>query len=112
MSISETGDTRVYSNRDIVRVIAFIPRGHRHVRILVEFSDGLSIVLQEASVAGIIRAYLDVLFHPTRYARELVLEKLDSSTRKSGYAEWQLVESGRSEEEVLAYVEEKLAKVL
>ncbi len=100
---------RVYTNRDLVRVIAFIPQGHKHIRTLLEFSDGLTIVLQEASTAGIVRAYLNVLLHPERVVEELVLKKIDEDSRKKGYAEWQLVESGRGRDDILAYVEEKLS---
>ena len=100
---------RVYRNEDLQRVVAFIPRGHLHVRLLLEFSDGLRIVLQEASVSAITRAFLDVVLHPRRRAVELVLSRVDEG-RKPGYARYQLIESGRAEEEVLSYVEEVLGE--
>ncbi|QOJ79407.1 hypothetical protein IG193_02795 [Infirmifilum lucidum] len=97
---------RVYRNEDVKRVIAFIPPGHRHVRVLIELPD-TAIVLQEAAVTGIVRAYVDVATHPVRRAVELVSRRL--SERKTGYAESQLVESGRSEEEVIKELEKLLS---
>lgn len=92
---------KVYRNEDVERVIAFVPPGHKHVRLLIELKDA-AVVLQEATVAAIVRAYVDVVTHPTRRAVELVSRRL--SERKEGYAEVQLVETGRGEEEVLAEV--------
>ncbi|WP_460024850.1 hypothetical protein [Infirmifilum sp. SLHALR2] len=96
---------RVYRNEDVKRVVAFVPRGHKHVRVLIELAD-VAIVLQEATVAGIVRAYIDVALHPSRTAVELVSRRLEE--RKSGFAEHQLVESDRNEDEVLREVEEIL----
>jgi len=94
---------KIYRNKDVKRVIAFIPPGHRHVRIYIEFRDQ-SIILQEASISAILRAYVNVSHHPTRKAYELVNTKLEK--RKYGYAEYQLIEGSRSEEEVLSEVRE------
>jgi len=96
---------RVYRNEDVKRVVAFVPRGHKHVRVLIELADA-AIVLQEATVAGIVRAYIDVTLHPSRRAVELVSRRLEE--RKSGFAKHQLVESGRDEDEVLREIEEIL----
>jgi len=93
---------RVYRNEDVKRVVAFVPRGHKHVRVLIELADA-AIVLQEATVAGIVRAYIDVALHPSRTAVELVSRRLEEG--KSGFAEHQLVESGRDENEVLSEME-------
>ena len=90
---------RVYRNEDVRRVVAFIPEGHAHLRLIIELSDQV-IILQEATVAAIVRAYVSVVTHPTRRAVELVQSR--PAGRKPGYAEHQLVESGRGEAEVLA----------
>lgn len=90
---------KVYRNEDVGRVIAFIPEGHAHVRLVLELKDQ-TVVLQEATVAAIVRAYVSVVTHPTRRAVELVRVKL--AERKPTYAEHQLIESGRSESDVLA----------
>ncbi len=89
---------KVYPNNGVRRIIAFIPRGHHHVRLLIEFEDQ-AIILQEATIAAIVRAYAATALHPTRRAIELVSSQ--PVNRKHGFAKWQLVESSRSEEEVL-----------
>ncbi len=101
-------DVKVYRNEDVRKITAFIPPGHRHVRILLELSDQI-IVLQEATVAAIVRAYIDIITHPTRRAVELVSRQVPSSERKQGYAEFQLVESNKTEEEIIREVLERLS---
>ena len=98
---------RLYPNESVKRIIAFIPRGHLHTRLVIELEDQ-TIILQEATVAAIVRAYASVAMHPTRRAVELASRRLEE--RKPFYAEWQLVETGRREEEVLSEAEELLEK--
>ncbi len=95
---------KVYRNEDVKRIIAFIPRGHMHVRVLIEFKDQV-IVLQEASIAGILRAYINVHTHPYNKAVELVSKRVPKEARKVGYAEYQLLETSKSEKEILDEVE-------
>jgi len=90
---------RVYPNECVHRIIAFIPEDHMHVRFVVELSDQ-TIVLHEAVVAALVRAYALVATHPVRRAVELESRQLGRGERKPGYAEWQLLETSRSEEEV------------
>ena len=100
MSLPATSKpVRSYPNDSVRRVIAFIPPGHQHLRLVIELSDQI-IILHEAAVAGIVRAYIDVVTHPSRKAVELAARRLTKAERKPGYADWQLVETGRSEDEV------------
>ncbi|ABM80139.1 hypothetical protein Hbut_0267 [Hyperthermus butylicus DSM 5456] len=92
---------RLYPNECVKRVVAFIPEGHMHARLIIELCDQ-KIILHEAAVAGIVRAYAMVALHPTRRAVELKAQRLSKRERKLGYAEWQLVETNRPEKEVLA----------
>jgi len=94
---------KVYSNEDVEEIVAAIPQNHRHIRVLIRFRDQ-EIVLQEATVAAITRAYLSILLHPTR--RGVVLRKieLNASIRKPGYAEHQLMEVSDSEEEAVEII--------
>ena len=85
---------KVYRNQDVEAVYAYIPPGHRHVRLVLEAKDQ-RIVLQEATVAGIVRAYLDILLHPARRAVALKNKRIRG---KPGYAEHQLVEDKWDEE--------------
>lgn len=91
---------RTYRNSDVERVVGLVPEGHVHLRLIIEFRDQV-IVLHEATVAAIVRAYVDVVTHPTRRAVELVRTSVERGAGKPGYARDQLIESGRSEEEVL-----------
>ncbi len=87
-----------YRNNDIKRVIAFIPPGHRHVRLLIETDDCI-MIFQEATVSAIIRAYVNVALHPLNKAVELTLRELKD--RKEGFAKYQQIESEKSEGEVI-----------
>lgn len=91
---------RVYRNSDILRIAAFIPPCHRHLRLVIVAKDQ-TIVLHEATVAAIVRAYTDIVLHPTKKAIEYSQVKLDKSVRKPGYAEHQFIEVDRDEQEVV-----------
>ena len=80
----------VLRNEDVTRVVAEIPQGHRHLRTSVTLADGSSITFQEATIAAIVRAYIAVKTDPLRDRVVLSGQRVES--RKTGYAEWQLVE--------------------
>jgi len=96
----------VLRNCDIDKILIGCPKGHKHVRTLIFTKSGEIIVLQEATVAGIVRGYLSVALHPSREAIELISRKLDE--RKKGFAEYQLLESGKSSSEVV----DEITKIL
>lgn len=98
---------KVYSNADVNRIVAFIPRGHMHMRLAVELPDQV-IVLQEATVAAIVRAYINIITHPERKALELARVCRERSGWKPLYAECQLLETGSPEEELIRYAESLL----
>jgi len=93
-------DLKIYRNSDVLKIVGFIPPGHRHMRLVIVLEDQV-IVLQEATVAAIVRAYIDIVSHPTRKAVEYTQVKLDKDARKSGYAEYQLIEGSKSEDQVI-----------
>jgi len=99
---------KVFKNEDVVKVIAFIPHGHTHTRLMLMLRNGEVIVFQHATVDAIIRAFTSVSLHPTRRAFELVGKHIPKKQRKTGFAEWQLLESQRSESEILAEVSKML----
>jgi hypothetical protein len=89
--------TTILRNEDVTRVVAEIPQGHRHLRTTVTLADGFSFTIQEATIAAIVRAYVTVKTDPLR--DRVVLTGRLVESRKTGYAEWQLVEekdAGRS----------------
>ncbi len=100
---------RVFRNEDIKSIAAFIPKGHRHVRLLIDLGDEV-LVFQQATIDAIIRAYTQVALHPTRRAVILKLSRLSSKERKVGFAEFQLLEvEGINENEL---IEELTRKVM
>ncbi|MGA1843611.1 MAG: hypothetical protein ACMUIS_03505, partial [bacterium] len=86
---------RIFSNADIVRIAVGVPDGHRHIRTIIETTEGDAFVLQEATIAGIVRAYTLVTTHPQRKAIELKQTPL--TERKHGYAEPQWMETEQDE---------------
>jgi len=83
--------------KKLVKVVAAIPTGHRHLRMVLFFDDGEVVVLTEALAAGLTRAYIDVVAHPTRRGVVLCVQVVQG---KPGYAKTQLVECGGEEEAV------------
>jgi hypothetical protein len=81
----------VIANEEIKELIAEIPEGHRHLRTTLVLQDGREITLQEATVANLVRAYITVKTHPACDGLRLRGQRL--SSRKEGYAEWQLLET-------------------
>ncbi len=95
----------LYPNECVSRIIAAIPPGHYHLRLVLEFRDGIRIVLHEATVAAVVRAYINIVTHPSRRGVILESRRLGKSERKHGYAEWQLVENGDEDEAIREIVE-------
>lgn len=81
----------IIRNEDVREIIAEVPEGHQHLRTTIVLQDGSELVFQEATVAGLARAYLGVTTHPTRSSVRMVGARLEQ--RKAGYADWQLLES-------------------
>ncbi|MEM2006792.1 MAG: hypothetical protein QXG17_00085 [Sulfolobales archaeon] len=88
-----------YRNCDVERVVAIIPRGHRHVRMIIELSDQV-LVFSEATVAAIARAYVNIITHPQKRSTELVVKKFKPEEIKPAYSECQLIESSATDEEL------------
>lgn len=82
----------IIRNEDIKTVTSEIPEGHKHLRTTIVLQDGAEFIFQEATIANIVRAYIDVKTHPAR--KRVVLTGQTLPERKEGYAEWQLVENG------------------
>jgi len=76
-------------NEDVKEIIAEIPEGHKHIRTTILFEDGKSMTFQEATIANIVRAYIDVKTDPVMTRVRFRGSKIEH--RKEGFAEWQLV---------------------
>lgn len=83
----------IIRNEDIKTLIAEIPEGHKHLRTTIVLQDGTELVFQEAAIANLVRAYINIKTHPT--INKIVLKGERLSERKEGYAEWQLMENLR-----------------
>ncbi|MEM1930526.1 MAG: hypothetical protein QXZ60_01590 [Sulfolobales archaeon] len=88
-----------YRNCDIERIVAIIPRGHRHMRMIIELPDQI-LVFSEATTAAIARAYISVVTHPQRRSIELIMRKFKPEEIKPAYSECQLIESSATDEEL------------
>jgi hypothetical protein len=80
----------IVRNEDVKELTAEIPDGHKHLRVSMMLHDGTEITFQEATIANLVRAYINVKTHPE--SNKIMLKGKRLSDRKVGYAEWQLVE--------------------
>ncbi len=80
----------IVHNSDIKEIITEIPDGHKHLRTTIVFQDGKSMTFQEATIANLVRSYIDIKTHPVKNSIRLKGSKLEEI--KEGFAEWQLVE--------------------
>ena len=78
-------------NEDIKEIIADIPKGHKHLRTTIVFEDGRSMTFQEATIANLVRAYINVKTDPVKTGIRLTGSKL--AKRKQSFAEWQQIEA-------------------
>lgn len=78
------------SNADIREVEMSVPPGHHHLRTRIRLESGEEIVLQEATVANLVRAYVTIKTHPQKEALRLRGTQLEEMKR--GFADWQLLE--------------------
>ncbi len=84
-------EVKLYPNSCVERIVIGIPRGHMHARMAIELCDQV-IVLHEAAVAAMVRAFAAIVLHPRRRALEMKRVKLGKNERKPLYAEHQLLE--------------------
>ncbi len=69
----------IIKNEDIDSVLLAVPEGHRHLRLALKTKDGKKVVLQEAAVAAIVRAYVTVKTHPQMRAIKLTSARPEAS---------------------------------
>jgi len=100
------GNILIIRNKDVKRVLMGIPKGHKHYRCVIELKDGEIFVFYEATIANIVRAYVTAKTHPQKQAVELHCKELEN--KKSGFAIYQLLETERSENEILEEIEKIL----
>ncbi|MDI3324781.1 hypothetical protein QKW35_10370 [Pontibacterium granulatum] len=84
--------TRILTNADISEIHIAPPPGHLHLRTTIKLKSGEEIVLQEATVANLVRAYIGIKTHPQQTSCRLVGQELEKGEMKNGFANWQLLE--------------------
>ncbi|MDZ7372473.1 MAG: hypothetical protein ONB23_00760 [candidate division KSB1 bacterium] len=92
---------------DVEECLLATPTGHKHLRLVLRYGNQV-LILPEAVVAAIVRAYVAIQTHPQRRAVALRLVKLD--VRKDGYAEYQLLEVPVDETALESHVAALLAE--
>lgn len=86
-------DRRILCNTDIVEIEISVPENHRHLRTTLRLAGGEELVLQEATVAALVRGFVAIKTHPTMQQVKLVGSELQEGQRKKGFAAWQLLET-------------------
>lgn len=78
------------SNSDIQEIEIAVPPGHRHLRTVIRLQNGEEIVLQEATVANLVRGFVTVKTDPQKVS--VTMKGVELTERKQGFALWQLLE--------------------
>ena len=76
----------ILANADIAEIELSVPKGHQHLRAAIRLQDGRELVLQEATVANLVRAYVTIKTHPQQTAVTLRGTELAEEERKAGFA--------------------------
>jgi len=97
------------ANEDVRRLLVGIPEGHQHLRVLLETEEGERFFFCEATMANLVRAYINIKTHPQKRALELTRQT--HQTRKNGYAPDQLLETDSEDEILCRELEAYLKKI-
>jgi len=85
-------------NAQVQRILLGVPRNHKHLRAVLELTNGTKLVLHEATLASIVRAFLSAKLNPVQDAVELIGTKL--MERRAGFAEYQLLATEKASKRV------------
>ncbi len=83
---------QILANSDIAEIEISVPSGRRHLRACLRLAGGGEIVLQEATVAALVRGFISVKTHPVRESLRLTGKKMEPGEKKKDFADWQFVE--------------------
>ncbi len=84
-------DIKKIRNSQIKRIIIGVPLGHQHLRAVIELTDGIQLVLHEATLSSLTRAFMTTKLDPIRSAVELVGKELIE--KREDFAAYQLLET-------------------
>jgi len=82
---------------EVTRVLVGTPSKHKHIWTLIELKSGDKIILREAEMSNIVRAFIHILTHPITQGIELQAQTVRG---KEGFALTQLLETKRASEAV------------
>ncbi len=85
-------EQRVIANAEIREIELAVPVGHQHLRAVIRLQNGEVLVLQEATLANLVRAYVTVKTDPVKTSVTLTGRLVGCGERKEGFADWQLLE--------------------
>lgn len=96
------------STHDVNRLLFGIPATHKHYRLALITRDDDCLVLSEALVAAIARAYVSIKTHPLRASIEMASRPLQSP--KADFASYQLLETETDSSAIQLELRELLGK--
>lgn len=79
------------STHEVMQLLFGMPKDHKHCRLVIKTNQAESLVLSEALVAAIVRAYVTLKTHPMRLGIEMTSQLVSNS--KADFANWQLLET-------------------
>ncbi|MGC8848894.1 MAG: hypothetical protein ACP5K1_04815 [Candidatus Bathyarchaeia archaeon] len=97
----------ILRNRDVNSILMGTPKGHSHIRAIMETRYG-TFIFQEATIANLVRAYITLKTHPRTRSLKLTLKEMnDEGEAKPGFAKFQLLE----QETDTAEIQEEIDKL-
>ena len=88
-------EVKVIANETVKEAWLGVPRGHRHLRAVLVTEEG-TLVISEAVLANLVRAYVTLKTHPT--VKTVHLCQQQPAVRKEDFASFQLLECGEEEQ--------------
>lgn len=88
---------KTISNEDVKEILIGTPAKHKHLRTLIKIEEDW-FIFSEATIANLVRAYIEIKTHPKKNSVLLKQERL--TNQKKNFAAFQLLEQSKSEEEL------------
>ncbi len=95
------------SSQNVMQLLFGIPENHQHCRLVLKTDQSGTLVLSEALVAAIVRAYATIKTHPTRSGIEMTATLI--SDGKPDFASWQLLETDKPDSDIQREISSFLA---
>lgn len=86
------------STQNVTQLLFSTPENHKHCRLVLKTDQSSTLVLSEALVAAIVRAYVTIKTHPKRSGIEMTTALI--SDGKPDFASWQLLETDKPDSDI------------